>query len=81
MSMEEDKVIAIMEWPTPRNVEQVLSYLGTVGYYRKFIKDFAKDSAPLTQLFKKGVDWQRIMHKFSELNRAISNPPVLKTPS
>ena len=57
LSVEKDKVKANMEWPTPKNVEQVQSYLGTVGYYRKFIKDFAKKSAPLTHLFKKGVDW------------------------
>jgi len=76
-------VKAIMEWPTPKNVEQVQSYVGTVGYYRKFIKDFAKKSAPLTQLFKKGVDWQwkhAQENAFNELKRAISNPPVLKTP-
>jgi len=47
LSVEQDNVKAIMEWHTPKNVEQVQSYLGTVGCYRKFIKNFAKKSTHL----------------------------------
>jgi len=72
LSVKEDKVKAIMAWSAPRNVEQVQSYLGTVGYYRKFIKDFGKKSAPLSHLFKKGVNWQwkrSQENAFNELKR------------
>ena len=48
-----------MEWLTPRNVSEVRSLMGLVGYYRRFIEEFSKLSHPITPLQKKGVkfDW------------------------
>jgi hypothetical protein len=42
ISMDLAKVEAIMEWPAPRNVLKVRSFMGLVGYYRRFIKGFSK---------------------------------------
>ena len=55
IGMDPAKVAAIMEWPTPRNVKQVQSFLGFANFYRKFILHYSSISTPLTSLTKKGV--------------------------
>ena len=47
-----EKTQLIEEWPTPNNTRAVRQYLGIIGYYRKFIFQFSKKAAPLTQLLK-----------------------------
>ena len=47
-----DRVQAIKDFSRPRNPKEVSSFLGLVGYYRKFIKDFAQISRPLDALRK-----------------------------
>ncbi|GBG89060.1 hypothetical protein CBR_g48772 [Chara braunii] len=45
-----DKIQAIQEWTEPRNVTDVCSFLGLVGYYQHFIKVYSKIAAHLTKL-------------------------------
>jgi len=45
-----DKVKAINDWPQPKNVKDVRSFLGLANYYRGFIKDFSKKALALTEL-------------------------------
>ncbi|GBG84031.1 hypothetical protein CBR_g37907 [Chara braunii] len=45
-----DKFQAIQEWWEPRNVSDVLSFLGLAGYYQRFIKGYSKIAAHLTKL-------------------------------
>ena len=52
-----DKVSAIRDFPTPKNVKDVASFLGLAGYYRKFIARFGEIARPLNFL-KKGGDFQ-----------------------
>lgn len=42
-----DKIDKVKNWPTPTNPDQVRSFLGFVGYYRKFIQNFSKIARPL----------------------------------
>ena len=44
------KIEAIIQWPVPKNLKQLRGFLGLIGYYRRFIKDFAKIAKPLTSL-------------------------------
>ena len=43
---------AVRDWPTPRRSRDVRAFLGTAGYYRKFIRDFSAIAAPLSELTK-----------------------------
>ncbi|GBG59552.1 hypothetical protein CBR_g49812 [Chara braunii] len=45
-----DKIQAIQEWPEPRNIMDVRSFLGLAGYYQRFIKGYSKIAAHLTKL-------------------------------
>ena len=47
ISTNPKKVEAVTKWPTPKTVYDVRSFLGFVGYCRRFIKDFSKLSKPI----------------------------------
>jgi hypothetical protein len=48
------KVECVANYPTPKNAKDIKSFLGLVGYYRKFIQHFSKMAKPLTELLKQG---------------------------
>ncbi|XP_064085362.1 uncharacterized protein LOC135200684 [Macrobrachium nipponense] len=48
-------VEAISNFPAPQNRRGVRRFLGMVGYYRKFVKNFSDIAHPLTNLLKKDV--------------------------
>ena len=83
MHMMEDKVRAIRDWPTPTAVEDIRSFLGMVGYYRKFIQGFSSIAAPLTGLLKKGVRFlwtAELETSFRTLIHTITTAPTLILP-
>ena len=41
ISVDLDKIEAIMNWPTPRNMIDIRYFMGLVGYYRRFIKGYS----------------------------------------
>ena len=45
-----DKIQALASWPEPKNIEELRSFLGFTGYYRRFIKDYARIVKPLNDL-------------------------------
>ena len=48
LSVDPKKVEAMMSWERPKSVFEILSFLGLAGYYRRFIKDFSRLTAPMT---------------------------------
>ena len=48
--MDPRKVKAIVNWERPKNVIEIRSFLGLVGYYKRFVKHFSLTFVPLTQL-------------------------------
>ena len=50
-----NKIEAVVNWDRPTNVSEVRSFLGLVGYYRRFVEGFSRIAAPLTQLTRKNV--------------------------
>ncbi|KAL7883281.1 hypothetical protein SRHO_G00009390 [Serrasalmus rhombeus] len=50
IATDPNKTAAVRDWPTPRTVRQVRSFLGFASYYRRFVKGFAEIAAPLHRL-------------------------------
>ena len=83
VAMDPKKVKSILEWPRPKSVTDVRSFLGMVGYYRKFLKHFAEISAPLVELTKKGVPWSwdaTQQYAFDALKEMLTDAPTLLIP-
>ena len=57
--MDPQKIEAVVNWKSPKSVSEVRSFLGLIGYYRKFVEGFSKIAAPLTKMIRKDVkyDW------------------------
>lgn len=76
-----EKTKAIMERPKPRNPKEVLSFLQTCSWYRRFIPSFANVSKPLSDLIKKNAIWrwsEREQSAFDTMKNLLSSPPILK---
>ncbi|XP_078242735.1 uncharacterized protein LOC144587127 [Pogona vitticeps] len=81
----EAKIEAVRDWPRPNTKKKVKSFLGLVGYYRKFIPRFSEIAAPLTDLTRKKADdripWTSDCEAaFQRLKEALINYPVLRAP-
>jgi len=54
---DKEKVKAIQEWPTPKNVSEVRSFQSLVSFYKRFVKDFSTLASPLNELVKKNISF------------------------
>jgi hypothetical protein len=80
IKMEKHKFKAILEWPTPKNVAEIRSFLGLANYYRRFIKNFGGIATPVSELLKQNVPWVwSTVHAtaFVQLKEALTSAPVL----
>ena len=79
--MDPDKIQAITEWPVPKDISDVRSFMGITGYYRRFIEGFSKIAYPITSLQKKGIkfDWtDKCQESFEKLKYLLTTAPILK---
>ena len=77
------KIKAVLEWPTPKSVTDVRSFLGLANFYRKFVRWFSEIAAPMTNLTKKDrqFTWtNQEENAFNGLKKALVTAPVLKLP-
>lgn len=55
LSVDPAKIEVVTNWPRPSTISEVRSFLGLVGYYRRFVEGFSHIASPLTQLSRKGT--------------------------
>ena len=75
------KIEEILSWPIPTSIRQLQSFLGLAGYYRRFVHDFSKKAAPLTDLTKQNIEFlwsEKAQQSFDTLKAALSSAPVLR---
>ena len=83
--MDSDKITAI-KIAVPRNVHEVRQFVGLAPYYRRFIKDFARLSSPLTDLITGTEKFRKITWSpeadaaFAQLKDTLCKEPVLALP-
>jgi transposase InsO family protein len=78
------KIEAVQKYPLPKTTKKIKAFLGLVGYYRRFLLNFAKVVSPFTKCLKKGAkidtndaSYLEAFHKCKEL---LTNAPVLAYP-
>jgi hypothetical protein len=61
VSVDPSKVKDVLNWMPSTTISEIWSFLGLVGYYRRFIKDFSKIAKPMTKLLEKNkaFEWTR----------------------
>jgi len=77
------KIEAVLHFPQPRTVINVRSFLGLTGYYRKYIRSYARLAAPLFELTRKDVDFVWDMgcqQAFQALRTTLVESPILIRP-
>ena len=57
LTMASNKVQIIQDWPKPRKVKDIQSFLGFANFYCRFIYEYSQIAVPLTQLTRKGAIW------------------------
>ena len=74
---------AVKDFPQPRDVKSLRSFLGLASYYQRFISGFSVVANPLFALTKKDVDFQwtaKCEEAFQELKKRLTEAPVLAFP-
>lgn len=77
------KIQAVKDFKKPKTATHIKSFLGLIGYYRKFIRNFSKIAKPLADLTKKDTtfhwtDKQQLA--FDTLKQKLCEAPVLQYP-
>jgi transposase InsO family protein len=85
VAMDPVKVAGVRDWPVPRNVTEVKSFLGFINFYRRFVDDFSHIAKPLNQLTKQDTQWSWEANgpeqaAFNKLKHLITSTPILVLP-
>ena len=81
--MDPKKVAAVEDWPQPKKTRDIQVFLGFTNFYRRFIRQYARITRPLTALLAKGAvfDWNtEAQQAFQELKSAFKNDIILAHP-
>jgi len=80
LTMSDAKVKTIQEWPEPKKVKDIQSFLGFANFYRHFIFNYSDIVIPLTRLTRKDTLWnfdEACRKAFNTLKQAFTSAPIL----
>lgn len=78
---DDEKIKAVKEWKQPDTPKKAASFVGLAGYYRRFVKDFARIARPLHRYMAGKVDWgPSQVEAFEELKKRLCTAPILRLP-
>ena len=80
LMMAQNKVDIIRDWPEPRKVKDIQSFLGFANFYRRFIYNYSDIVVPLTRLMRKDAPWNfsaDCRRSFNSLKEAFTSTPIL----
>jgi len=80
LTMSPDKIQTISNWPEPRKVKDIQSFLGFANFYCRFIFNYSDIVVPLTQLTRKDAPWnfsEDCRRSFNALKHAFTTAPIL----
>ena len=83
LEVDQAKVVVIKTLMPPTTVKGIRSFLGHVGFYRRFIKDFSKISRPLCRLLEKDANFdfdESCRYEFDEIKSRLVTAPIMLTP-
>ncbi|GKA44860.1 hypothetical protein Tco_0737656 [Tanacetum coccineum] len=83
IEVDRAKVYVIAKLPPPTTVKGIKSFLGHVGFYRRFIQDFSKIAWPMTHLLEKETPFifsKECMESFEFLKKELIEAPILVAP-
>ncbi|MBW0538711.1 hypothetical protein O181_078426 [Austropuccinia psidii MF-1] len=78
--MDSSKVQQILNWPQPKNIQPVQSFLGFSSFYCHFMKNYSKKITYLTSLLKKDSPFifnEEALSHFQILKEAFTTAPIL----
>jgi len=78
------KIEVIEQLPPPTNVRGIRSFLGHIGFYRRFIQDFSQITRPLTNLLAKDAPFNfddECLDAFYYLKKALISAPIIQPPN
>jgi len=83
LSCDMKKIEAVREYQPPKDIHHLRSFLGFVGYYRRFVKGFATVAAPLTKLLQKSSVYRwgtEEQEAFDLLRKPLMEEPLMTYP-
>ena len=78
--MSPDKIQTISDWPEPRKVKDIQSFLGFTNFYCRFIFNYSDIVVPLTRLTRNDAPWnfsEDCRRSFNALKHAFTTAPIL----
>lgn len=79
-----EKIKAIVDYPIPKNVKDIRRLLGMAGWYRRFLRDFATVTTPISDMLKKSktkFTWSREADEaLQSLKKSLTSTPILANP-